>query len=260
MKTNTFAPIILFCYNRPDELASTIEALKANYLSEQSDLYVFSDGPKRERDQIAVEDVRRIAENIVGFANVELNFSEKNNGLAKSVINGVTKVINKHGKAIVIEDDLITAPNFLDYMNQALAFYESNSSVFAISGYSFPLKHSSTENPDVYFAPRASSWGYGVWSRSWDDIDWDVSGYNELLGNKKVKSFFKAMGPDIMRMLKRQMNGTIDSWAVRWCFNGAIRQQYTVFPKISKLYSIGFSEKATHTSSFLKIFDTKLDL
>ena len=133
------APICLFTYSRLEETKRTIEALKKNFLAPKSELFIFSDGPKNHETKDKVKAVRDFIKTIDGFKKITIFESKTNEGLAKSIINGVTKVVNEYGKVIVLEDDLLTTPNFLDFMNQALLFFELNLSIYSINGYSLAL-------------------------------------------------------------------------------------------------------------------------
>jgi hypothetical protein len=254
------APIILFTYNRLTELQQTVNALKRNFLAPHSELYIFSDAPKKEHDIENVSKVRNYIHTIKGFKNITIYESPKNLGLANSVITGVTKIVSIHKKAIVLEDDLISSPNFLSFMNEALEFYKDCPKVFSISGYSFPLRLPENDPFDVYFGYRASSWGWGVWERTWKNIDWEMNSLKRSSLNTTLRKKISRGGNDMPRMLKKQMAHKIDSWAIRWCFHQTLRDQYTVFPKTSKISHIGEGGKATHVSQLSNsIFDTHLD-
>ncbi len=121
------APIVLFVYNRLSHTKQTVESLQKNYLADQSELFIFSDGPKNELDRQKVENVRKYLNSINGFKNIVIKESQENKGLANSVISGVSEIISKYGKIIVMEDDLVSAPGFLKFMNEALEFYKDNS-------------------------------------------------------------------------------------------------------------------------------------
>lgn len=252
------APIVLFAYNRLDALVRTVTALQKNTLAGESDLFVFSDGPKRETDEQAVAGVRRYLRTIGGFKNVHLTEAPVNRGLAKSVINGVSEVIGRHGSVIVLEDDIVTAPNFLSFMNAALDFYGGAPSVYSISGYSLPIL--ADKGSDVYFTLRSFSWGWATWADRWQGVDWDVSGYDTFRSDRRQRHRFNQMGSDLAKMLDDQMKGKINSWAIRWVFNQFLQQKYTVFPVVSKAENIGFAEGATHTKKGLNNrFRTSLD-
>ena len=257
---NKIAPICLFTYNRLEETRKTVEALQKNNLAPQSELFIFSDGWKSEKGKEKIEKVRFFLKSIVGFKKVTIYESDINKGLAKSIIDGVTKIINLEGKVIVLEDDLITSSNFLDFMNQSLDFYENNNSVFSISGYTMDLPSLKKENykKDYYIGVRASSWGWATWGRSWGDIDWEIKDYALFKKSFSSKMKFNRGGSDMTRMLNNQMKGKIDSWAIRWCYNQFLRNQYTIYPSISKIISIGFGNDATHTKNTTR-FDNTID-
>lgn len=253
------APICLFTYNRLDETKRTIRALRKNNLAEQSEVFVFSDGAKEGVSDAKIKEVREFLKNVTGFKKFTIKESPINKGLANSIIDGVSEVICKYGNVIVLEDDLITAPNYLNFMNEALNFYKNNVSIFSISGYSMNLPSLNNLNKDYYLGVRASSWGWGTWSRSWTDIDWEVKDYDKFSTSVPLRKMFRRGGSDMPRMLDNQMNKKIDSWAIRWCYNQFKRGQYTVYPKVSKIESIGFGGAATHTKK-TKRFDTYLDV
>lgn len=251
------SPIVLFVYNRPRETERTLAALKDNYLAKYSEIYVFCDGPKNELSADDVEKTRKVVREIDGFKRVRVFESRENKGLAKSIISGVSQVIEKHQTVIVLEDDLITSPNFLDFMNEALSFYENDEKIFSISGFTLPLKNMPMGS-DFYLGYRASSWAWGTWQRVWQDVDWDLDNIEEFLNDRKAKKDFNRGGSDMTKMLKDQLNGKIDSWAIRFCYHQFKKNMLTVFPTISKAKSIGFSEKATHTYNESR-FRTDLD-
>jgi hypothetical protein len=252
------APIALFTYNRLEETKQTIEALQKNFLANESVLFIFSDGYKNEESKNKVDSVRNYIHNINGFKNVNVFESEKNKGLADSIINGVSQVLKDFENVIVLEDDLITSPNFLDFMNQALCFYNNDNSVCSISGYTMNLKSLKNLSKDFYFGYRSSSWGWATWKNVWESVDWDVTGYNDFMKSKKRKQNFNIGGSDMTAMLKAQMNGKIDSWAIRFCYQQFLNKQACVFPQVSKIQSIGFSKEATHTNGARK-FIAKID-
>ena len=254
----TLAPICLFTYNRLIETKQTVEALKKNFLASQSELFIFSDGPKNESVKDKVNAVRAFLKTVNGFKSVTIFESKTNKGLANSIIDGVSQIINEYGKVIVIEDDLVTSPNFLDFMNQALDFYSEDDFVFSISGYTMDLNSLKKQNKDFYFGHRASSWGWATWQKNWQSVDWEVKTFKDLNDSKNMQKAFNQGGSDMFSMLKAQMNGKIDSWAIRFCFQQFLNKQACVFPKTSKIQSIGFSKEATHTVGTRK-FITVLD-
>jgi hypothetical protein len=236
----------LFVYNRPEHTRKTIEALKRNKLAEKSKIFIFSDGAKDLKDKQKVQQVRKIINNVNGFKNIKVFESEKNRGLANSIVNGVTKIINEYGKVIVLEDDLIISDNFLCYMNRALNFYENNNDIWSISGYNLPINIPDDYEYDVYLSYRASSWGWATWKDRWSEIDWEIKDYEQFINSKSRQKLFNRGGNDMTRMLKNQMNGEIDSWAIRWCYNQFKKKAYTIYPVKSKVQNIGMDGSGTH--------------
>jgi hypothetical protein len=248
------SPICLFTYNRLLETKQTVEALQHNFLALESELFIFSDAAKAEGNQQKVVDVRNYLRTVSGFKKVEIIESPVNKGLANSIIQGVTTIINKYEKVIVLEDDLITTPNFLDFMNQSLDFYAKNNKIFSIAGYSMDLPALKTYNKDFYSSFRASSWGWATWKDRWEAIDWQMNDYSQFKWNLKAQISFMRGGSDLPYMLWKQMHGKIDSWAVRWCYNQFKRDLLTVYPTKSKVESIGFGAAATHTKKTKRFF------
>ena len=241
-----FAPICLFTYNRLSETQQTVKALSNNYLATESELFIFSDGPKNQYTKDKVADVRYYLPFITGFKSVEIIESPVNKGLANSIIDGVTQIIEKCGRVIVLEDDLITSPNFLNFMNQALDFYNDNEKIFSISGYTMDLPSLKKHVKDYYLGYRASSWGWGTWIDRWHGVNW-LSDYNSFKWDLLKQIKFMRGGSDMPYMLLKQVKGEIDSWAIRWCYHQFKMDQLTIFPNKSKVINIGFGDSATHT-------------
>jgi hypothetical protein len=256
MKT---APILLFTYIRLDTLVKTVNALKQNMLAKDSDLYIFSDGEKKEGDKKKVNQIRIYLKSIDGFKSITISESSTNKGLANSIISGVSEIMTFSDRVIVLEDDLITTPNFLTFMNSSLDEYQNKSKVFSISGFSFDFGMESKSQEETYFLYRGWPWGWAIWKDRWTDIDWDVSDYDTFEKDKKLKKKFSQLGSDVNNMLKRQMEGSLDSWAIRWSYHQFKVNGITLFPLYSKVYNDGWDDHATHTKGSNKRYFPRLD-
>ncbi|WP_207532065.1 sugar transferase [Desertivirga arenae] len=253
-------PVIIFCFKRQDHLKQTIDCLKENYLAPDTDLYIFSDAARRLDETADVSDVRNYLRTVTGFKSVTIKEAVENKGLAKSIISGVTEVLEQHDAAIVLEDDLLTSKNFLNFMNQSLVHYQNNLKVFSVAGYTFPIRKPKDFQHDNYFTMRGSSWGWATWRNRWETVDWEVSDWKEFSNDKGAQREFNRMGSDLSGMLAKQMDGKISSWAIRWCYHQFKTSTYTVFPTVSKIQNIGFGSAATHTSAVMQSrFATVLD-
>ncbi len=253
------APIVIFTYNRLQEIRRTIDALQKNHLAGQSNVYIFSDGAKNLGDAEKVTAVREYLKTIEGFEKITITEAKSNMGLANSIIAGVSKVFENYDKIIVLEDDLVSSKNFLDFINQALDFYDSSEEIISVSGYTRDLPILQNYKKDYYLGYRASSLGWGTWKSRWTQVDWEVADYLEFRSNKKLKRRMARIGSDMPGMLKNQQEGVIDSWAIRWCYHQFKYDLKCVFASTSKLNHIGIDNNATNASNELQ-FSTPLDI
>lgn len=248
------SPIILFVYNRPWHTEQTVEALKKNELADKSDLFIFSDGPKVENDE-NVKKVREYTKTVNGFKAVTIIEREKNLGLAESVISGVTEIVNKFGKVIVLEDDIVTSKYFLRFMNDGLDYHKNEEKVISIHGYMYPVKE---KLPETFFVRGADCWGWATWKRGWNIFN---SNGNELL--KRIKKLdlqneFDLYGAHpYTDMLQAQVKGKVDSWAIRWHASAFLKDKLTLYPGRSLVRNIGLDNSGTHCGENKK-FDNSL--
>jgi hypothetical protein len=244
------APIILFVYNRPWHTRNTVEALQKNTLASQSDLYIFSDGAKRKKDEGNVEKVRSYVSSITGFKSVTIKESGSNKGLAKSIIEGVTELLSQSDSVIILEDDLVTSPYFLSFMNQALNVYNDDDRVVCINGYFYP---SGADLPQSFFLRGADCQGWATWKRAWSLFN---PNGKFLLGELKRKRLCREFNYNnsynFTRMLDRQQKGLIESWAIRWYASAFIQGKLTLYPGQSFIKNIGFDNSGTNSSEWDK--------
>lgn len=249
------SPIILFVYNRPNHTRKTVEALQKNQLASESDLYVFADGPKddiSEEQLQSIKDVRSIINNITGFKSVNIEVSNKNKGLANSIIYGVTKIISIYGRVIVLEDDIITHPFFLRFMNDALEKYRQDYKIFMISGFSHDIRIPLFYLRDVYIVSRCCSWGWATWANRWKKANWDINTY-DIFNSTNVNDIiqFNKGGNDLYQMLKMQKENKIDSWAIRWQYCMYKQHGYTLHTKKTYAKNIGFDGSGIHCTGYV---------
>ncbi len=249
------APIVLFVYNREAIAKLTIDALLQNNLCKDSDLIIYSDGPKNTKDIPEVHKVRQLIKTISGFNSVTIKHQENNLGLAKSIISGVTEVLEHYEKVIVLEDDLIVSKYFLEFMNEALNKYYDDNRVVSIHGYMYPL---SINPPETFFLRGADCWGWATWRRAWKLFNPDASSLlSEIVKSNLSYQFNYNDTFSYTKMLQDQINGKIDSWAVRWHASAFIQNKLTLFPGVSLVNNVGTNTSATHTKS-LDGFQTRV--
>lgn len=254
---NKLSPIILFVYNRPWHTRQTIEALQKNELAKESELFIYSDGPKNEEAVSKVTKARDYIKTIEGFQKVTIIEREKNFGLADNIIGGVTSVINKHGRAIVLEDDMISSPYFLKYMNDGLDFYSEQEQVVSIHAYVYPITRELVRTSS-FFLRGADCWGWGTWKRGWDLFEPDGTYLLSQLKKRKLLKRFDFDGAlSYSRMLKNQTANRNNSWAVRWYASALLNNKLTLYPCKSLISNIGLDSSGTHCS-MTKVYDNVL--
>ncbi|HXC03780.1 MAG TPA: glycosyltransferase family 2 protein [Bacteroidia bacterium] len=241
------APIVLFVYNRPDHTRKTLQALQRNELAASSELFVFADGPKPGADAEALKkiaEVRTIIREQQWCGKQTIRESDTNKGLSVSILNGVTEVISKYQRVIVLEDDMITSPRFLNFMNSALELYEPQENVACISAYFYPLTEPA---PAAFFIKGADCWGWATWKRAWDTFERDGQKLLWELEHKKLEKEFDFENTyPYIRMLKDQITGKNDSWAIRWYASAFLAGQLTLYPGKSMLRNTGSDGSGSH--------------
>lgn len=250
MVISEFAPICLFVYNRLDLTKKTLEALQNNTESKHSHLIIYSDAPKKIDDQNKVHEVRDYIKSIPqsSFKTITIVERTVNLGLANSIIQGVSEVVDRYGNVIVIEDDLVTSKFFLEYMNNCLELYKNDLNVASIHGWTFPLKQ---RGENTYFLRGADCWGWATWKRAWSHFESNGEVLLTRLKNSHLENKFNLDGAfPYIEMLQDQIAGKNNSWAIRWHASSFLNEMLTLYPKKSFIQNIGFqNELSTHTKS-----------
>ena len=247
-KIRTIAPVILFTYNRPDHTKLTIEALSANELAEQTDLFVFSDAAKKEADAGKVEEIRSFVKNLTGFAKVTLIERKVNYGLAKNIIEGVTGIVNEYGKAIVLEDDLVANRYFLRYMNDGLDHYEKEPKVTGITGFSH-LSDDYEHDCETYFNTlTGTSWAWATWADRWSHFDAECGDWKEMIEDAALRKRFNYDNTyDFYKIMKmQQTDEKTNSWAIRWYWTNFRRDGLILSPTKSLVSNEGWDGSGIH--------------
>lgn len=249
-----YAPIVVFAFNRLDTLQATIKSLLDNKEASLSDLFVFVDGPRQTKvgETEKVEQVRQFVKTITGFRSVNYKFSDRNKGLANSVISGTTEVLESYDRVIVVEDDLFVSNSFLHFMNTMLDRYSSDERIMQVSGYGCKLSQSVVQGYpyDAYMNERAHSWSWATWKDRWQTVDWSVSDFNTLSSSKSLIKKFNKRGSDLFGMLKGYMEGKNQSWYIRFNYSMHKQGRYSIMPVKSLVRNDGFGSEATNCSGY----------
>lgn len=250
-----FAPIVLFVYNRPTHTKETLENLQKCSQAQDSILYIFSDGAKTKKQVPEVSEVRAVLQETWNFKEVHIIPREKNMGLAASVIDGVTTVIQKHKTVIVLEDDVLLSPHTLEYFNHALQQYENKVKVMHIGSYMYPIENQNL--PETFFTRLVSSQAWATWDRAWLHFQPNINQIISQFDTEKIKRFTFDNTMNFWKQIRTQQAGTIDSWAVRWYasvfLNGGLGLQCSS----SLISNTGHDGSGVH-SSISTMFNTEV--
>lgn len=254
--SHKLAPIALFVYNRLNHLKKTIESLQNNELASSSQLFIFSDAAKNAEAIKKVNAVRDYIKTIGVFKKITIIERDCNYGLAKSIIDGVTQVLNEYGKIIVLEDDLVTSPYFLKFMNEALKMYQYEPRVASIHGYIYPIDNL----PETFFIRGADCWGWATWNDRWSIFESDGQKLLIEIKNRNIQKEIDFNGSyEYTKMLQNFIKGKNNSWAVRWYVSAFLKNMLTLYPGKSYVQNIGHDAEATHTKRIRNLFDVDLN-
>jgi len=232
-----YAPIALFVYARPEHTQKTVEALQLNTLASESDLFIFADAANRVEDSTKCQQVRDYIRTVKGFRTVTIFERERNWGLASSIIAGVTELVKSRGRVIVLEDDLVTSPYFLEYMNKALDQYQDEARVMHISGYMFPVEQRGLA--ETFFLRTASCWGWATWARAWQYFEKDPEALIERFSERTIKRFNMDGTYDFWTQVLNNQTNEINTWAVFWYATVFQKQGLCLHPATSMTMNIG---------------------
>ena len=248
MQSN-LAPIALFVYNRPWHTSQTLEALSRNLLADQSRLFIYADGPKAnatEEQRQQIREVRDLIRKKKWCAEVKIVEQNENKGLADSIIDGVTKIVNEYGRIIVLEDDLVTSVGFLKYMNETLSLYENDERVMGVAGYIFPGMKDLPENYFIYGG--ANTWGWATWKRAWSIFNSSAEELiQEIVRRNEIERFNMYGAHDYFNLLKEANRGMVSSWGVRWYASVFLKGGLGHWPGRSLVNNIGHDSSGTHS-------------
>ncbi|HYP15788.1 MAG TPA: hypothetical protein VEQ65_01145 [Opitutus sp.] len=251
------APVALFVYNRPDHTRQTLEALSRNRLAADTALYVFSDGPKptaSASDRQRIAETRSLVCSRRWTRSTTLIEAETNRGLADSIVSGVRHVLGEHERVIVLEDDIVTSPGFLEFMNQGLDLYAAEPRVMHVSGYMYPL---GLRSEGTMFLRILSCWGWATWARAWQHYESNLDVHFQRLNTPdRIRKFNIEGHADFFRQLQDNRAGRIRSWAVRWYASWLGQGGLSLFPTQSLVRNVGHDGSGVHCGADQR-FDTE---
>ena len=248
------APIGLSTYKRKTHLERTLKHLAANRLAKESELYIFSDHP-RPGDEQEVAEVRQLLRGIQGFRKVHVIEREANDRVFNNR-SGIKSLLEEYGKCIFLEEDILTAPTFLKFINEGLEFSRDQKNIFAVCGYSPPVDLQRYYKKNSYTCRRFSAWGFGIWKDRYESTLMDKIHLNEL--SAAQMKWLKSAGNDLIQMVITKSQGNLEALDVRINFTMANNFQRVICPTVSLTNNIGHDGTGIHCS-ISAYFETDLD-
>lgn len=241
-----YAPVVVTVYNRLHTFRKCIESLTKNDLAQFTDLFVISDAPFVPEHTQDIENVREYAKQISGFKNVHLIFRKLNLGSHLSGYYGICQALKENDAFIFLEDDIVVAQNFLQYMNEGLKYYMNDPRVYSICGFCLPFTFPTNYECDIWFSPINSPWGYATWKNKWEVVDYSkIDRYSKLKTDNELKRFL-AIGFYIKGILQADSLGEIEAGDLRVYYHMFQHNMCSVFPVKSKTQNWGFDGTGEH--------------
>lgn len=242
MINSSWAPVVVFAHRRPDHLRRTLDSLSQNLGAERTDVTIICDGPRSPDEVPLCREVAREARRERSFQRVTIQQRETNLGLARSIVDGVSQMLRQNERVVVLEDDLVTSPEFLTFVNQALDKFSTEDRVISVHGYSYPTN---LERP--FFLRGADCWGWATWRRGWELFNPEGVSLLQQLREESLADAFNFDGAyPYTRMLEDQIAGRNDSWAIRWYASAFLADKLTLYPGRSLVRNIGNDGSGTH--------------
>jgi len=257
-KEPQLAPIVLFVYNRPWHTQQTIESLQKNELAQESELFIYCDAAKNESAKQVVDEVRSYIKSIDGFKRITIIEREKNWGLADSIIDGVTTIVNQYGKVIVLEDDLVTSPYFLKFMNEALDFYQNEEKVWHISGWNYPIN--SDELNDVFLWRVMNCWGWATWADKWQYYEKNIDSIMTSFSKSDKKAFNLDGVENFYSQVEANKQKKINTWAIFWYGSIFKNNGLCLNPVHTFVDNIGHDGSGVHCRNQEKVDEREVNL
>jgi hypothetical protein len=241
------APIALFVYNRPEHTRRTLKFLQANFLAEESRLFIYADAAKTTQEENVVQEVNEIISAIDGFKSIKIIRQKQNLGLAQSIINGVSQLVKEYGKVIVFEDDLLSSPYTLEYFNEALDLYQNSTKLMHISAYMYPLAFAD-DLPETFVYRAVHSWGWATWERAWVNFNPDIDSLISQFDKQKINDFSIEGKMNFWKQIIDFKAGKNNSWAIRWYASIFLKNGLSLNPSKSLINNIGHDGTGIHSN------------
>lgn len=237
MESHSLAPVLVATHTRIDHLKQTISALRLNELASKTHLFIASDAARNEDEEKQVIRVRKYIDSIDGFWAITKIYRQKNFGHFQNFQDATNEVFTAYDKIIKLEDDIVTAPGFLNFMNQGLLQYEHDKRVISISGH---LWEGVIGNKETMLLPAANGWGWAIWKDRFYLNNHDPLLAQEFLDRPRLFLKMCHTNPNLAVMATSIAKKKLIAGDVSWALYIIKNDKLVLFPGESLVRNIGY--------------------
>lgn len=238
-----YAPVVMIAYNRPDLIRWTMNNVALADGAANHEIFMFIDGPRNEDDELKQE---LIYSSVISYQarlpRLKVIRRGRNYGCRGNIVDAISQIISKYGRAIIVEDDILVSRTFLDYMDEALSFYENDKRIWSINAYQSPVLQIPSDYPhDVYLNPVNMCWGWGTWADRWGQVDFDLKDWGAMRNDPDMIMKLNKAGRHLRGMIERQYAGQLKTWDVQCAYHVVKNGLMSIEPKYQLSKNIGFN-------------------
>lgn len=247
--------LAFFVYIRPWHTRKVIESIRKNKFEK---IYIFQDGLKNQKDAAAWHEVSKMIQ-AIDFVPKEVFISDRNKGLANSIVEGMNYVFQYHDFAIALEDDVILADEYKDLMEELSKNYKGNRRVMSVCGGGYGTIVPEDYPYDIYFTYRMSSVAFGTWKDRWAGYERNPMLLKKILADPEKKKFLEYAGGDVEQIILASVRGSADTWAAYWVLHQIDHLAFHAIPVLGYAKDIGRDGTGTNTTHEICRYDIALD-
>ena len=249
-------PVVMISYNRPDLVKLTMENVALADSVGGRDIVMFIDGPRNDADVVKQDEIyRTVAAYQSRLPRLEIVRREHNYGCRGNIVDAISSVLNRIGRVIVIEDDILVSRTFLRYMDEALEYYEGDERIWAVNAYQNPYFKVPKNYPyDLYLNPVNMCWGWGTWKDRWDGVDFDLRDWPKDRKDGELISRLNKAGRYIIPLLDAQYEGRLKTWDIQCTYHVVKHGFKCVEPVYQLSKNIGFGPGGEHCAASMPFF------
>ena len=227
--------IVAVGYNRPAGMRRLLDSIgKANFKTDNIPLIISIDESDKSND------VEKVAEEFEWkYGTKEIRRFPERQGLRKHIVQ-CGDISLKYGAVIILEDDLIVAEDFYNYVTKMHDTYSQYENICGISLYSYNANVFTHQEflpipslSDVFLGKMVVTWGQSWTAKQWQNFkEWYLAHDGKL--------------PAINHLIPRDISGWTRSWGRYFASYMAERELYYVYPYIAR--STCFSDFGEHNT------------